>query len=183
VGKKKESKTARIGDLEAVQTWTSLSSPERQELAAKCLEGYPLNEEERKVFVQSPRRVDKVLGIEKYRDARIVATIVASDACIAGHAVGDTIAFDSMGRLVAATDDKPVCIRLLNRIWYRLIMILDRMGDDTGETVGDGSFQGEVIEVRMNCFGAPFPYGDCGQVLMEFSVQEAVKFFEEHLVS
>ena len=67
--------------------------------------------------------------------------------------------------------DKPVCIRLLNRIWYRLIMILDRMADDSGDAIGAGLFQGEVIEVRMNCFGAPFPYGDCGQVLMEFSVE------------
>lgn len=171
MGKKKASKTATKGDREAVRTWTGLSPSERQELAAECLEGYPLAEEEREVFVQSPRRVDKVLGIERYRNARIVATIVASEACIAGHQVGDTILFDSAGRLLVEEADKPVCIRLLNRIWYRLIMILDRMADGTGNPVGDGSFQGEVIEVRMNCYGAPFPYGDCGQVLMEFSVQ------------
>jgi len=115
--------------------------------------------------------VDKILAIEKYRKARIVARIVAPEACIAGHGVGDTIAFDSMGRLLAAAGGKPVCIRLLNRIWYRLIMILDRMADDAENTIGRGDFTGEVIDVRMNCYGAPFPYGDCGQVLMEFSVE------------
>ena len=76
-----------------------------------------------------------------------------------------------MGRLLTAAGDKPVCIRLLNRIWYRLIMILDRMADDTEGAIGAGDFTGEVIDVRMNCYGAPFPYGDCGQVLMEFSVE------------
>jgi hypothetical protein len=132
---------------------------------------YPLTGREREVFLESPKRVDKILAIEKYRDARIVARIVSSEACIAGHGVGDRIVFDSAGRLLVQEAEKPVCIRLLNRIWYRLIMILDRMADDKQNGVGKGDFTGEVIDVRMNCFGAPFPYGDCGQVLMEFSVE------------
>lgn len=154
-----------------VQAWTSLGPSERQSMARQILGGYPLNREEREIFLQSAKRVNRVLGIEKYRGARIAATIVDSEACIAGHAKGDRIVFDSMGRLVSSTGDKPVCIRLLNRAWYRLIMILDRMADDSGDAIGDGLFQGEVIEVRTSCFGAPFPYGDCGQVLMEFSVE------------
>ena len=156
---------------DAVRNWTTLSSSERQEMAGQFLSEYPLTSGEREIFVQTPKRVDKILAIEKYRDARIVARIVASEACIAGHGGGETIAFDSMGRLLTAAGDKPVCIRLLNRIWYRLIMILDRMADDTENTVGKGDFKGEVIDVRMNCYGALFPYGDCGQVLMEFSVE------------
>jgi hypothetical protein len=154
-----------------VRAWTSLGPSERQSMARQILEGYPLTREEQEIFLQSAKRVNKVLGIETYREARIVATIVDSQACIAGHAKGDRIVFDSMGRLVPSSEDKPVCIRLLHRAWYRLIMILDRMADDAGEAVGKGDFLGEVIEVRMGCFGAPFPYGDCGQVLMEFSVE------------
>jgi hypothetical protein len=167
--KKRPSTNNRIRD--AVRNWTTLSSSERLEMAGEFLAEYPLTSGEREIFVQSPKRVDKILAVEKYRDARIVARIVASDACIAGHGIGDTITFDSMGRLLTAAGDKPVCIRLLNRIWYRLIMILDRMADDRENTIGKGDFTGEVIDVRMNCYGAPFPYGDCGQVLMEFSVE------------
>ena len=156
---------------DGVRSWPTLSSSERQEMAGEFLADYPLTDGEREIFVQSQKRVNKILAIEKYRNARIVARIVSSEACIAGHGVGDTITFDSMGRLLTASGEKPVCIRLLNRIWYRLIMILDRMADDTGNGVGKGDFKGEVIDVRMNCYGAPFPYGDCGQVLMEFSVE------------
>lgn len=170
-GKNKTRMKSKTVDGAALQDCAGRSPSERMELAQECLERYPLTDEERKVFLQSPRRVDKILGIEKHRGTRIVATIVASEACIAGHQIGDRIAFDSAGRLLVEEAAKPVCIRLLNRIWYRLIMILDRMADDTGEAIGDGTFQGEVIEVRMNCYGAPFPYGDCGQVLMEVSVQ------------
>ncbi len=168
---KKKKQTTKNRNRGAVRSWTTLSSSERQEMARQFLAEYPLTIEEREVFVQSPKRVHKILGLEKHRDARIVARIVASEACIAGHGVGETIAFDSMGRLLTAAGDKPVCIRLLNRIWYRLIMILDRMADDTENTIGKGDFTGEIIDVRMNCYGAPFPYGDCGQVLMEFSVE------------
>jgi hypothetical protein len=132
-----------------------------------------LTEEEREVFVESPKRVHKILGIEQHRDSKIVASIVASEACIAGHQVGDRIVFDSAGRLLVEEAGKPVCIRLLNRVWYRLIMILDRMADDKGDAIPDCGFQGEVIEVRMSCYGAPFPYGDCGQVLMEFHLEGA----------
>jgi len=170
--KKKTKRKAKGGDGSRVRAWPTLSPSERESMAGQILEGYPLTEDERKVFLRSAKRVNKILGIEKYRDARIVATIVASEACIAGHGVGETIAFDSMGRLVTGAGDKPVCIRLLNRIWYRLIMILDRMADDTENAIGDGDFTEDVIDVRMNCYGAPFPYGDCGQVLMEFSVEQ-----------
>ena len=168
---KKKKPSTKNRNRDTVRNWTTLSASERQEMAGQLLAEYPLTNQERGVFLESPKRVDKILGIEKYRDARIVARIVASEACIAGHGVGDTIAFDSMGRLLTEAGDKPVCIRLLNRIWYRLIMILDRMADDSGNAIGKGNFAGEVIDVRMNCYGAPFPYGDCGQVLMEFSVE------------
>ena len=163
--------TLERGDREAVRRWTDLSPSERQDLARRFLEGYPLTDRERGVFIQSPKRVNKILGIEKYRDARIVATVVASEACVAGHQVGDRIVFDSAGRLVAEEADKPVCIRFLHRAWYRLIMLLDRMADDTVDTIGTGDFTGEVVNIRMNCYGAPFPYGDCGQVLMELSME------------
>ena len=168
---KKRAESTKNGIRDGIQNWPTLSPSERQERAGEFLADYPLTGGEKEIFIQSPKRVNKILAIEKFRNARIVARIVSSDACIAGHGVGDTIPFDSMGRLITGEGQKPVCIRLLNRIWYRLIMILDRMADDTCNGVGDGDFKGEVIEVRMNCFGAPFPYGDCGQVLMEFSVQ------------
>ncbi len=171
MGKGKKRDAEHEVDRAAVRNWETLSPSEREELASRCLESYPLTQKERDTFLLSRKRVDKILGIEKYRDARIVATIAASEACIAGHQVGDRIVFDSAGRLRVEEVGKPVCARLLNRAWYRLIMILDRMAEETEGALGDGTFEGEVIDVRMNCFGAPFPYGDCGQALMEFSVE------------
>ena len=114
----------------------------------------------------------RVAAIQKYKNARIAIRVVKSDACLAGHAVGDEIYFDSMGRLLPG-QDKPVCSRLIHRSWYRLVLLLDRMADDSGDFIGDGGFAGEVPDVKIGCFSAEFPYGDCGQVLLAVSVEDA----------
>jgi hypothetical protein len=123
------------------------------------------------MFLQSDKRIRRISGIDRYKDARIVVEVVKSDACIAGHAVGERIYFDSMGRLLTDKSDKPICSRLLNKIWYRLVILLDRIADEGGTSLGDGTFRGEGPEVRMSCYGAPFPYGDCGHILMGISME------------
>jgi hypothetical protein len=139
--------------------------------AVKLLKKYPLTEEERALFVQSEKRAKRIRGIEKYKDVQIIAEIIESNSCIAGHKVGDRIFFDSMGRLLWNEEKNPICIRLLNRVWYRLIMITDRFSDDEEDFIGDGLFLGESIACRISCYGAVFPYGDCGQVLMKVFVE------------
>ncbi len=81
---KKKRPSTKNRNRDTVRNWTTLSSSERQEMAGQFLEEYPLTSGEREIFVQSPKRVDKILAVEKHRDARIVARIVASEACIAG---------------------------------------------------------------------------------------------------
>lgn len=136
----------------------------------EILKNYPLTEDERDLFVKSEKRINKVLGIEKFKDAQIEIEIVESNACIAGHAVGDKIYFDSMGRLLVSKADKPICSRLLHRIWLRVMLMMDRMADDSGDYIRDGKFAGELPDCRMNCYGDDFPYGDCGMVLTKVSV-------------
>ena len=139
--------------------------------AKELLNEYPLTAEELSTFLQSEKRINRILGIDKFKNAQIVAEIVESTACIAGHSVGYKIYFDSMGRLLPQKTEKPLCSRLLNKVWYRLILILDRMADDTGNYIGKGDFFNEMIEVRMSCYSAIFPYGDCGYVLMKVCVE------------
>ncbi len=141
--------------------------PETAAEAARILKKYPLKEKEMEIFLRSDKRINRLLGMEKYSRMRIVVEIEESTACLAGHAVGDRIYFNSGGFLLTDNLDKPVCARLLNKIWYRLIMIMDRIADRTDDYIGDGLFEGDILQVRMTCYGADFPYGDCGQVLMK----------------
>ena len=136
------------------------------------LDSSPLSESERNFFLQSEKRVQRMLAIEKHQNSKIVVEVVKSDACIAGHGVGEKIYFDSMGRLLTNDLNKPICSRLLNKIWYRLIMILDRFADDKAAGLGDGTLTGQLPGVTMSCYGAEFPYGDCGHILMSVSIEE-----------
>jgi hypothetical protein len=131
-----------------------------------------LSDAEVDVFIQSEKRKKRIAGIERWKQARIVVEIVKSDACIAGHGVGEKIYFDAMGRLLTESTGKPVCSRLLNKIWYRLIMVLDRIADEKNGSLGGGDFTGEVPSVPMSCYSAEFPFGDCGYVLMGVSMEE-----------
>jgi hypothetical protein len=137
----------------------------------EIIDKYPLNDEEKRVFLQSNKRVDKIIGIEKYKNSRMVFMVINSDACIAGHKLGDKIYFDSMGRLLVSEGDKPVCARLINKIWYRLIMLMDRMADASQDDIGNGNFSGQLIDVAIACYGAVFPSGDCGQVIVSASME------------
>jgi len=133
--------------------------------------GYHLSQEDQKTFFQSKKRIKKISGIEKFKSSRIAVEIVNSEACIAGHGVGEKFYFDSMGRLLVDDANKPICSRLLNNIWYRVIMLMDRIADDTTDYIEDGKFPGEIIDIKMACYGADFPYGDCGRVFMKVFIE------------
>lgn len=150
---------------------TSRIDPEKAERAGQILKSYPISDTEKELFLESEKRINRLLGIEKYRAMRIVVEIEESTACLAGHSVGDRIYFNTEGFLLTDNLNKPVCARLLNKIWYRLIMIMDRIADRTGDYIGNGLFEGDILQVRMTCYGADFPYGDCGQVLMKVFIE------------
>ena len=154
------------------RSWTWPHDPEAIMAAKHVLKGYPLSEVEQKLFLQSEKRISKLLGINKYRNRRIVVEIEESTACLAGHTAGDRFYFNSAGFLMVDELKQPICVRLLNKIWYRLIMLMDRMADGTADYIGDGEFEGNIVDVRSSCYGADFPYGECGQVLMKVSVEE-----------
>jgi uncharacterized repeat protein (TIGR04076 family) len=152
---------------------TSMQRPagKASESAVNFLSTCPLTENEQSYFLQSDNRIRRISGMDRYKDARIVAEVVKSDACIAGHGVGERIYFDAMGRLLTDKTDKPICSRLLNKLWYRLVMMQDRMADESGAPLGDGTFRGELPEVPISCYGAAVPFGDCGQILMGISME------------
>jgi hypothetical protein len=141
------------------------------ESAVNFLSKCPLTPDEQSFFLQSDNRIRRISGMDRYKDARIVVEVIKSDACIAGHGVGERIYFDAMGRLLTDKSDKPICSRLLNKLWYRLVMMQDRMADEGNTPLGDGTFRDELPGVCISCYGADVPFGDCGQILMNISIE------------
>jgi uncharacterized repeat protein (TIGR04076 family) len=133
------------------------------------MEKFPLEPQELEAFLASPGRVRRLRAAEKFRNHRIVVKVVSSKACIAGHKQGDEFLIDSIGMLLPPKDGNGICIMALTKIWFRVLLMLERMA---GVGEGEGEFKSKVFDLPMNCYGAGLPLGACGEILMTVEVRE-----------
>ena len=161
----KKNKKAR-GKCQTLEEYPLTGGPEPNEFMREL----PLEKDELDSFLVSPRRVKRLLAIEKFQNYHIVVSVVKSKACIAGHKEGDEFLMDSMGRVLPTEDKKGICIMALNKIWYRILLIFDRMAENND---GKPDFTGTLFDLPMNCYGAGLPAGACGEILMKVSVRES----------
>lgn len=134
------------------------------------MEGLPIDAGELEAFLASPKRVRRLRSIERFKDHHIVIKVVSSKACIAGHEVGDEFHLDAYGRVLQPEGKEGVCIMALTKIWWRVMLMLERMA-----AAGDGavSFESKLFDLPMNCYGAGLPLGACGEIMMVVEVRKA----------
>ena len=132
----------------------------------------PLDPEELEAFLASPDRVKRLRAAEKFHDYRIIVKVISSNACIAGHKKGDEFLIDSIGVVQPPKDGSGICIMALNKIWWRVMLMLERMA---GAGESGGEFESKLFDLPINCYGAGLPLGACGEILMTVEVREPVK--------
>jgi uncharacterized repeat protein (TIGR04076 family) len=132
------------------------------------MKGLPLDAQELEAFLASPDRTRRLRAVEQFRDHRIVIKVTASHACIAGHREGDQFLLDSIGRVLPLADGQGICIMALTKIWWRVMLVLERMAA-AGDSAGD--FRSTLLDLAMNCYGAGFPLGACGEIQMRVEVR------------
>ena len=132
----------------------------------------PLAPEELEAFLASPDRVKRLHAAERFHDHRIIVKVVSSNACIAGHKKGDEFIIDSIGVVQPPEDGQGICIMALSKIWWRVMLLLERMA---GAGESGGEFESKIFDLPMNCYGAGLPLGACGEILMTVEVREPVK--------
>jgi len=152
------------GECRAVKEAPISGGPEPSEFMG----GLPLGEEELVAFLASPKRVRRLLAAEKYKDHRIVVKVVSSNACPAGHGEGDEFHLDALGRVLASDKGVGICIMALAKIWWRVMLVLDRMA---AAVDGEEDFRGTLSDLPINCYGAGLPLGACGEILMTVEVR------------
>jgi uncharacterized repeat protein (TIGR04076 family) len=130
--------------------------------------GLPIEEGELEAFLASPKRARRLRSIERFRDHHIVVRVVSSKACIAGHKEGDEFHIDVFGRVLQPEGAEGVCIMALTKIWWRVMLMLERMAA-AGE--GEGDFESKLFDLPMNCYGAGLPLGACGEIMMKVEVR------------
>jgi len=138
----------------------------------KFMKELPVDKEELEAFLASPARVKRLQAAEKFRGHLIVVKIISSSACIAGHKEGDEFLIDPLGVVQPAADGHGICIMALNKIWWRVMIALERMAG-AGESEGD--LKSPLFGLPMNCYGAGLPLGACGEILMTVEVRESEK--------
>lgn len=153
------------GECRAVREAPTTGGP-RPEPFMKDL---PLDEEELASFLASPKRVQRLRAIEKFRDHRVVVKVVSSRACIAGHKAGDEFYLDSVGRVMTENEGGGICLMALAKIWWRVMLMLERMA---AAVDGEESFRSALFDLPMNCYGAGLPLGACGEILMTVELRK-----------
>ncbi len=151
-----------VGECRAVREAPVSGGPEPDEF----MRGLPIAAEELEAFLASPKRVKRLRSIERYRDRRIVVTVVSAEACIAGHKEGDEFLLGPLGRVLLGEGEDGICIMALTRIWWRVMLMMERMASD-------GDFSGKLFDLPMSCYGAGLPLGACGRIMMKVSVRKA----------
>ena len=152
-----------IGEERAVKEAAVSGGPEPDNF----MKSLPLDDRSLESFLASPTRVTRLRAIEKFKDYRIVVHVVSSDACIAGHKQGDAFFIDSMGKVLPAENGNGICLMALNKLWYRVILALERMA---GAVENESAINSTWYKGHISCFGAGLPLGACGQVMMTIEI-------------
>jgi uncharacterized repeat protein (TIGR04076 family) len=155
----------QVGACRAVAEAPVSGGPEPTEFMRR----FPLDEKELEAFLAAPKRALRLRGLEEFKDYRIAIRVVESQACPAGHAVGDEFILNPMGCVVLSENDKDICIMALNRAWYRVMLLLERMAEGTG---GDVSLNGDLLDIPISCYGGAWPLGACGRIMMKVEARK-----------
>ena len=153
------------GECRAVKEAPTTGGPE----PTAFMQALPVDPEELEAFLASAGRVKRLQAAERFRDHRIIIRVTSSRACIAGHKEGDEFRLDAIGRVLPLADGRGVCIMALHKIWWRVMLILERMAA-AGE--GGGNFRSSIFDLAMSCYGAGLPLGACGEIQMKVEVRE-----------
>jgi len=128
----------------------------------------PIHSEDLNVFLASPKRVKRLDSIERFKDHRIVIRVVSSHACIAGHKNNDEFYLDATGKVLNVRNNEGVCIMALNKIWWRIMLVLEGMA----AAADSGNFRSALFDLPMSCFGAGLPLGSCGKIMMQVEIRK-----------
>ena len=154
------------GECRAVQEAPITGGPQ----PTAFMQGLPLSAGELEAFLASPGRTKRLRAAETYRDHRIVVRVTASEACIAGHKAGDEFFLDAIGRVQPPEEGQGICIMDLNKIWWRVILVLERMAAAPG---GEADVSSPLFDLAMSCYGAGLPLGACGEIQMKVELRES----------
>ncbi len=111
------------------------------------------------------RIADNVMNVSKYK---VVAEVVKSSGCGAGHKEGDRIIFGGDGTLLCRESPERVCCGLLSPVNPIVGSVLDKICEGEDPT--------RIAFNRVHCVDVGVDNGGWGEVVVEVKVEEIKKF-------
>lgn len=137
---------------------------DEQTLWSKFQSHMGYTDEEMVLFKSDPEKVKMVTGTKDFVKTKIVAEVVESHGCHAGHRVGDRIVMDGNGQMLS--DECP------NKMCIFAVSALHAPVDEVFERFTAGTDPGRDQSTTVQCSDVGLENGGWGQVSMKVFVED-----------
>jgi uncharacterized repeat protein (TIGR04076 family) len=138
---------------------------EREEILKRFQKHMGYSDEEMEIFLSDPEKVKMVTETPDFVKTRIVAEVIDSHGCHAGHRVGDKFVLTAGGYLISEECPKNMCLSALAPISRIVPAIYDRLISKS-----DPNFERSNV---VQCSDIGLDKGGWGKVLMKVYVEKA----------
>jgi len=121
-------------------------------------------DEEMETFRSDPEKVKMVTQTPEFVTCKVIAEVIESHGCHAGHRVGDRFVMTAGGQLIAAESPKRMCMFALGPVSTTLSAIYERL-----IAKSDPNFDRSHI---VQCTDVGLDKGGWGKILMKVYVEK-----------
>ena len=137
---------------------------EKEEIWKRFQKHMGYSDEEMKVFQSDPEKVRMVTETPDFAKRRVVAEVIESHGCHAGHKVGDRFIMTAGGQLIAEESPKRICMFALGPIARQFPAIYERL-------VGKSDPEYKRFNI-VQCTDIGLDKGGWGKILMKLYVEK-----------
>ena len=121
-------------------------------------------DQEMEIFRSDPERVKMVTQTPEFVKCKVIAEVIESHGCHAGHKVGDRFVMTAGGQLIAEESPKRMCMFALGPVSHTLPAIYERL-----VTKSDPHFERSQI---VQCLDVGLDKGGWGKILMKVYLEK-----------
>lgn len=122
------------------------------------------SDEEMKIFRSDPEKVKMVTQTPEFVKRRVIAEVIESHGCHAGHKVGDRFAMTPGGQLISEQSPKRICMFALGPVSHILPAISERLTSKSDP----GCERFNIVQ----CTDTGLDKGGWGKILMKVYVEK-----------
>jgi len=120
---------------------------------------------EMEIFRSDPAKVKMVTGTADFVKGRVIAEVIESQGCHAGHRVGDRFVMTAGGQLITGECPKKICMFALGPVSHSLPAVFERL-------VSKSDPNHERFNI-VQCTDVGLDKGGWGKVLMKVYVEKS----------